>query len=221
MDVTQSTNVNKSNWQIVTIDNKEYLLKFIHKNNFWKILLTDFVYLYLEELSFDKLIDRCQVSVKKSTLFNFFLLKSCFIFCLQFDVFQKLNPALDIEDFDAKNHVTYLLNNIVEFASEIRLDCIQVSKVIEGAVFKFNIELKKGSPLQLWEEVTMKLCNSIEVLVQKNKALIDIVKAKDEEILEYKAEGARLIRSNLFKINFSSFDYFVYPINVNIVYKLK
>ena len=75
------------------------------------------------------------------------------------------------------------------------MDHINLSKIIEGGIFKFNIELTKASSEQFWEEVTKKLCDSVAVLTHKNKLLTEIIKNKDKEILEYKLEGAQLIRS--------------------------
>lgn len=60
---------------------------------------------------------------------------------------------------------------------------------------KFVLDLVKGTPQQFWDNVTMPLCLSSAELIRQHEILLDLVKRKDEEIAEYKAEGAELIRS--------------------------
>nr|XP_012233224.1 PREDICTED: uncharacterized protein LOC105678445 isoform X3 [Linepithema humile] len=58
----------------------------------------------------------------------------------------------------------------------------------------FHKYLVKGTPEQFWENVTMPLSLSSMELIRRHEILLDLIKRKDEEIAEYKAEGAELIR---------------------------
>lgn len=67
---------------------------------------------------------------------------------------------------------------------------------------RFSLDLLKETSQQFWENVTMPLCLSSMELVHRYEILLDLVKRKDEEIAEYKAEGAELIRSMYFLFHF-------------------
>lgn len=107
-----------------------------------------------------------------------------------------MNPSLDTDIFDVKEFVGNLLKNIPKDVTTLSTKEIHVTTPLYGGMFKFHVHLSEGSPEQLWEEVTVKLCHSYTALEAKFKVLLDLVKKKDEEIAEYKADGAKLIRSN-------------------------
>lgn len=89
---------------------------------------------------------------------------------------------------DIPQHIhTYIL--------ELSTYRIELRKNHDFVKLRFSLDLLKETPQQFWENVTMPLCLSSMELVHRYEILLDLVKQKDEEIREYKAEGAELIRS--------------------------
>lgn len=110
-----------------------------------------------------------------------------------------MNPLLNLEAFDWKQLVLDMLNNIPQYMHknvvEITAYRIELRKDKDIVKLRFSLDLVKGTPQQFWENVTKPLCSSSIELVRRYKILLNMVKQKDEEIAEYKAEGAELIRS--------------------------
>lgn len=110
-----------------------------------------------------------------------------------------MNPLLSLEAFDWKQLVLDMLNDIPQYMHTNVLDVttyrVELRKEKDFVKLRFSLDLVKGTPQQFWENVTMPLCLSSMELVRQHKTLLDLVKQKDEEIAEYKAGGAQLIRS--------------------------
>lgn len=111
---------------------------------------------------------------------------------------QMLNPSLCIEEIDVVRFVGQLLKNIESYAVQKSVERIELAKNLDGGIFKFSIDLEKGDPQKFWEEVTMPLCLMAGELRRRQSILLDLVRRKDEEIMEYKLNGAELTRSMLF-----------------------
>lgn len=110
-----------------------------------------------------------------------------------------MNPLLNLEAFDWKQLLLDMLSDIPRHVHTNVLEAtayrIELRKDKNFVKLRFTLELLKGTPQQFWENVTMPFCSSSIELVRRHKILLDLVKQKDEEIAEYKAEGAELIRS--------------------------
>lgn len=110
-----------------------------------------------------------------------------------------MNPLLSLEAFDWKQLVLDMLNDIPQYVHKNVLEVatyrLELWKDQDFVKLKFPLDLIKGTPQQFWEYVTMPLCLSSTELIRRHKILLDLVIQKDEEIAEYKAEGAELIRS--------------------------
>lgn len=78
---------------------------------------------------------------------------------------------------------------------EASVEQIKLRTQIEGGPMKFVINFIKGTTRDFWEIITKPLCISSMEIIRQHKFLLDLMKKKDEEIAEYKAEGAELIRS--------------------------
>ncbi|CAL7936103.1 unnamed protein product [Xylocopa violacea] len=62
---------------------------------------------------------------------------------------------------------------------------------------KFTLNLSKGTVQDFWKIITKPLCVSGNEIIRQHQLLLDLIKKKDEEIAEYKAEGAELLRKHI------------------------
>jgi len=110
-----------------------------------------------------------------------------------------LNPLLTLEAFDWQKLVVDMLNDIPKYirtyVAEASIYRIELQKEKDFIKLKFMLDLIKGTSQQFWENITMPFCLSSMELKRQHEILLALVKQKDEEIAEYKAEGAELIRS--------------------------
>ncbi|KAL6260767.1 hypothetical protein P5V15_008291 [Pogonomyrmex californicus] len=157
-------------WKNLQINDKNHIICFTKEAESWKVLLTDLIEIWMETLTDETMFHKCQ----------------------------SLNPLLNLDAFDWKQLILDMLNNIPQYVQtnvlEINMYRIELRKDKEFVKLKFSLDLLKGTPQQFWENVTMPFCLSSMELIRQHKILLDLVKQKDEEIAEYKAEGAKLIR---------------------------
>lgn len=157
-------------WKNVKINDEAHMICFMEKNESWKVLLTNLIEIWTETLTDETILQK----------------------------FQTLNPLLSLEAFDWKQLVMDMLNDIPKHIHTCIVDVstyqIELRKDKDFVKLKFSLELHKETPQQFWENVTMPLCLSSMELVRRYKILLDLVREKDEEITEYKAVGAELIR---------------------------
>ncbi|XP_043273884.1 uncharacterized protein [Venturia canescens] len=95
---------------------------------------------------------------------------------------------------DIVRYIGQLLMDIEKRAVKKSVEHIEFAENLDGGIFKFSIDFEKGSSQQLWEEVTMPLCLLAGELQRRQTILLDLVRKKDEEITEYKLNGAKLTR---------------------------
>lgn len=81
----------------------------------------------------------------------------------------------------------YIINATVEH--------IELQVPVERCLMKFELNLTKGTSEDFWNFITKPLCISSMEIIRQHKFLLDLMRRKDKEIAEYKAEGAKLIRS--------------------------
>lgn len=157
-------------WKNLKINDKDYVICFIKENESWKVFLTDLIEIWMETLTDETIFHKCQI----------------------------MNPLLNLEVFDWKQLVLDILNDIPQYVHanvlEVTTYRIELRKDKDFIKLKFSLDLLKGTLQQFWENVTIPLCSSSVELIRRHKILLDLVKQKDEEIAEYKAEGAELIR---------------------------
>lgn len=157
-------------WKNVKINDEAHMICFTKKKEPWKVILTNLIEIWVETLT-------------DETIF----LK-----------FQTLNPLLNLEAVDWKQLVMDMLNDIPKHIHthivEVSTYRIELRKDQDFVRLRFSLDLLKETPQQFWENVTMPLCSSSMELARRYEILLDLVKQKDEEITEYKAEGAELIR---------------------------
>ncbi|KOC63012.1 hypothetical protein WH47_02461 [Habropoda laboriosa] len=108
-----------------------------------------------------------------------------------------LNPLLNVKAINYYEIVLDILNNISVHIVEASTEQIKLKVPLEGGSMKFTLNLSIGKSKDFWEIVTKPLCISSMEIIRQHEFLIDLIKKKDEEIAEYKAEGAELIRKNI------------------------
>ncbi|XP_024874454.1 uncharacterized protein LOC112456265 isoform X2 [Temnothorax curvispinosus] len=163
-------------WKNLKINEKDHMICFQRKTKeteSWKIILTDLIEIWTETLTDETIFRKCQT----------------------------INPLLTLEAFDWKQLVLDMLNDIPQHVHtsvlEVTAYRIELRRDKDFVKLRFSLDLLKGTPQQFWEYVTMPHCLSSIELFRRHKILLDLVKQKDEEIAEYKAEGAELIRMAL------------------------
>ncbi|XP_029175744.1 non-homologous end-joining factor 1-like [Nylanderia fulva] len=157
-------------WKNVKINDTAHMICFMKKNELWKVLLTNLTEIWMETLTDETILHK----------------------------FQRFNPLLSLEAFDWKQLIMDMLNDIPKYINTCIVDGstyrIELRKDKDFVKLKFSLHLLKETPQQFWENVTMPLCLTSMEMVRRYKILLDLVKQKDEEITEYKAVGAELIR---------------------------
>ncbi|XP_012255714.2 uncharacterized protein LOC105685856 [Athalia rosae] len=159
----------KRKWRNIKIHGEEYVISTSSLKEGWKIFMTNLVEIWIETITKDIALARCQ----------------------------SLNVLLDLDSFDIEETLDNILNDIPKHATDQSLDEIRLESIIDGVAFKFTINLTKGSPQHFWNEITKPLCQSSMELHRRHHIMLDTIKKKDEELLEYKLSGAELIRKNI------------------------
>lgn len=156
-------------WKKINIQDSPFIVCLTKEHHGWKVLLTNFKEIWSESLTDEKILERSK----------------------------KLNPILIISDNEHREVVLDTLSDIPEYAKESSTNVIKLSKHFEGGNFKFELLFSKGTTEEFWENVTKPLYLSSIELMRRQNILLDLVKRKDTEIAEYKAEGAELLRKNI------------------------
>ncbi|KOX68851.1 Non-homologous end-joining factor 1 [Melipona quadrifasciata] len=139
------------------------------EDNTIKVFLTNLIEIWMDTLTKEIILDRCR----------------------------KLNPLLNVEDLNYYDVVLNILNNISRNIINVSVEHIKLRAEVDGGTMKFDVNLTKGTSQDFWEIITKPLCTSSMEISRQHKFLLDLVKKKDEEISEYKAGGAELIRKNI------------------------
>lgn len=156
-------------WKKINIQDSPFIVCLTKEHHGWKVLLTNFKEIWSESLTDEKILERSK----------------------------KLNPILIISDNEHREVVLDTLSDVPEYVKESSTNVIKLSKSFEGGNFKFEILFSKGTTEEFWENVTKPLYLSSIELMRRQNILLDLVKRKDTEIAEYKAEGAELLRKNI------------------------
>ncbi|XP_031365311.1 uncharacterized protein LOC102676318 isoform X1 [Apis dorsata] len=156
-------------WNNIKINNDTYMISITYKNDTIKVFLTNLIEIWIETLTKEIILDRCR----------------------------KLNPLLNVEAIDYNDIILNILSNMSKYIVEASIEHIKLRAQIDGGLMKFYINLEKGTSQDFWEIITKPLYISSMEIIRQHKILLDLIKKKDEEIAEYKAEGAELIRKNI------------------------
>lgn len=156
-------------WESVKIDGNDYLISVERRDDTIRIFLTDLIDMWTETLTNEIVLNKCR----------------------------KLNPLLNVDALDYNEIVLNVLKNLSNYIVEASVAYMRLKVPVEDGWMKFDLNLTKSTAQDFWENVTRPLCISgIEFIRQRN-FLLDLIKRKDEEITEYKAQGAELMRKNI------------------------
>ncbi|XP_035728803.1 uncharacterized protein LOC118444543 [Vespa mandarinia] len=156
-------------WKSINIQDDLFIICVSKENDTWKILLSNFKDIWSECLTYEKILKRSK----------------------------KLNSTLIVNDNEHMEIVLETLIDIPKYATEVSLDNIKLLRSFEGGRFKFEVNFSKGTIEEFWENVTKPLYLSSIELMRRQNILMNLIKRKDQEIMEYKVQGAKLIRKNI------------------------
>ena len=100
-------------------------------------------------------------------------------------------------DFNFEEIIDDVLLNIPKYTISATLDRIGLESKIEDGHFWFHISFTKCNPENFYDNFMGCLYFSFSELYHRYNCLLDIVKRKDEEISEYKTQGAEILRSKI------------------------
>ncbi|XP_050476378.1 non-homologous end-joining factor 1-like isoform X1 [Bombus huntii] len=156
-------------WNNIKINNDIYMVSVTQKDDIIKVFLTNLIEIWIDTLTKEIILDRCR----------------------------KLNRLLNIEALDYNDIILNILNDMSKYIINATVEHIELQVQVERCLMKFELNLTKGTSEDFWDFVTKPLCISSMEIIHQHKFLLDLMRRKDEEIAEYKAEGAKLIRKNI------------------------
>ncbi|XP_076289279.1 non-homologous end-joining factor 1 [Lasioglossum baleicum] len=155
-------------WNGVKIGDNEYMISVTQESDRIIVLLTNLFEVWTETLTDEIILKRCK----------------------------SLNPLLNVDVLNYKDIVASIFNNLHKHIDEASVEQIKLRIQIEGGSLKFTLNLLKGTQQELWNIITKPLCISLMELNRQHKILLDLIKKKDVEIAEYRAQGVELTRQN-------------------------
>ncbi|XP_014214733.1 non-homologous end-joining factor 1 [Copidosoma floridanum] len=169
MSESEGKHIAKDNYKYkeLLIDEQKYLVGVRKRNGSWQILVTNLVEAYEETLTEKTAVARCK----------------------------QLNPFL--VDIDFNERLNNLLIDIPKYAIVCTVQCLKLAFEIEGGKFMFEIKLAQCNPEYFHDNIMNSLYCSFSELHHRYQNLLDIVKKKDKEIEEYKAQGVEILRHSL------------------------
>ncbi|XP_033338296.2 non-homologous end-joining factor 1 [Megalopta genalis] len=168
-EVTANQFTQERKWNEVNIGDNVYMISVTEKNNRIEVFLTNFIEIWMEILTDEVILKRCK----------------------------DLNPLLNVDALNYKDIVASILNNLHTYIDEASVEQIKLRIQIDRGSMKFILNLSKGTQQKLWEIITKPLCISFMELNRRHKIILDLIKKKDKEIAEYRAEGVELTRKNI------------------------
>jgi len=158
-------------WKKFKIEGKELLIKHSLIDECHKIVVTNFINLWHEEIANEDLLIRCKGMNRLVEATD--------------EVF--LRNALSLLQTEA-DHV------IRSFVQADHETVLELHTCLDGLKFRIKFFLKLANNILMFEELTCPLLTVVADLEKRNQLLMDMIKKKDLEILEYKLEGAQISR---------------------------
>ncbi|XP_049813306.1 non-homologous end-joining factor 1 [Schistocerca nitens] len=152
----------------------KYLIKYVCLGEQHRIVATDLVRIWTEEMSSEDIIRRCQ----------------------------ELNPNIEAPPENLLSKVTNLMDSVgAEVRTNITVSkemlCLSLETRVSRVLFRFNFRLSPSDPATFMQEVTVPLALMVKELQGRVTQLYEILKRKDVEIQQYKLEGAQICRKSV------------------------
>lgn len=112
---------------------------------------------------------------------------------------QVLNPSMKITSY-VKQFVDQMLMDIPNYQTSVTNNEIRLQKDLEGGDFMFLINLLPIKTKNFYEKQMDIIFEAFCELNRRYNILSDLIRKKDLEIEEYKAQNVQLIKSKLFSI---------------------
>ncbi|XP_011505785.1 PREDICTED: uncharacterized protein LOC105368471 [Ceratosolen solmsi marchali] len=154
-------------YQVIIISGNKYLIGVRKNKELREVLLTNLIDYYTENLLVDDIIKRCQ----------------------------DLNPVFSDTIFE--DLVDDILVNISKYIVSSTKDNIELETKIENGRFLFRICLTKTNPEYFNSYFNEHFYSAFSELYHRYSYLLNIIKKKDAEIEEYKAQGINIIKKAL------------------------
>ena len=171
----------QSTWKRLTEGGTTYFMKRNIGENSLKVVITDLIYVWVRKYTIDEV--RC--------------------------ICEELNPLIEFDEEVIVKKVWPLFDEIVQNQDNSKSSSVEVTVLgdeslqlkirteIDGVAFKFALNAVKESPLVFFKEVTQSIVSSAEELLFRQDLLCSLLEKKDDEISQYKLEGASLSRRNV------------------------
>lgn len=160
-------------WQYVEIDGRDFLIKFLATTSFYEVLISDFVSMWNESVDEEQLISRNNI----------------------------LNPDIEISSSRLIHQIQHMIFNRDGTATSLKLknlneDTLEITAQISRSslILNWKLELSRASYTVFAEQLTWPLVTMVAELSRRQQHLTDIIKNKDLQIEDYKAEGIKLMR---------------------------
>lgn len=100
-----------------------------------------------------------------------------------------------MEDLNLKDVIEQIFSNVDKHLMGAQELNVELKMPIDGGFFKFSLDFTRSDSHEFYEQVTKPLLLTSRELNDRQNFLIDLIKQKDDEIAEHKAEGSVLLRS--------------------------
>lgn len=152
----------------------KYLIKYCCLGENYRIVATDLVRIWTEEISSEGIIRRCQ----------------------------ELNPNIEAPPSILLSRVINLMDSLstgvrTDITVSEEMLCLSLETRVSGFLFRFKFRLSPSDPAAFMQEVTFPLTLMVSELQVKVTQLYDLLKKKDKEIQQYKLEGAQICRTSV------------------------
>ncbi|XP_039290530.1 uncharacterized protein LOC111058342 isoform X2 [Nilaparvata lugens] len=142
-------------WKQIIIDEKLYLLRNSKDGSQFHIYITDLLKIWIEDLSEDKLLQRCKDMNPLYEASSEILI-------------QRIKELVELESSDVRTTITES-NGQIELA---------ISSYLGGVIFKMKFSLSLGSPEMFFKQMTSPLIRMVEELKDQQNELFENVETK-------------------------------------------
>ncbi|XP_069689688.1 non-homologous end-joining factor 1-like isoform X2 [Periplaneta americana] len=155
-------------WKLIEVEDKDYIIRNDSTRDHHKLMLSDFVTLWCEEISSAALFERCK----------------------------QLNPLMDTDQETLVSWMLSFLHNTSNAKINVKqsdyMKVLEINLKLAGVPFTLKFHLKELSSLEFYNELTLPLLLMVQQMQAQKVMLVDLLKKKDDEISQYKLEGAQL-----------------------------